>query len=100
VDIGPFGLPVGASVEKGFMPSAVLEETGITGAVLVIGLLLALFRPIVRNGSISLFWMALVCLFVNFGEMVFFSVGGLGMLFWVLMAFAYTYAEAPIEPLT
>lgn len=92
IQTGAFGLPTGASVEKGFMPTAVLEETGIVGAILVIVLLLALFAPIVRRGDIMLFWIAATCVLINFGEMVFFSLGGMGMYFWFVMALCYVLA--------
>jgi hypothetical protein len=92
IEIGAFGLPVGASVEKGFMPSAVLEETGVIGAALVIILLAMLLWPVVARGSITLFWMVLSCLLINLGEMVFFSVGGMGFLLWIFTAFCYAFA--------
>lgn len=92
VETGFMGLPIGASVEKGFMPSAVLEETGIIGTALVIWLLISLLKPVIRNGSLTLFWMIVVCLLVNLGEMIFFSLGGMGFFFWLIMGFCYTYA--------
>jgi hypothetical protein len=98
IETGAFGLPVGASVEKGFMPSAVLEETGVIGAALTIVLLTMLLWPVVARGNITLFWMALSCLLINLGEMVFFSVGHMGFLLWIFMAFCYAYAWfAPAE---
>ena len=94
VETGFLGLPTGASVEKGFMPSAVLEETGITGAFFVVLLLITLIRPVLQYGGISLFWMLMTCVMINAGEMVFFSVGGMGLYIWLLMAFCYTYAAS------
>jgi len=74
-----FGLPVGAPVEKGVMPIAVLEELGIVGFVMVGGWLsLATYRA-ARGGVIPLAVMGTV-LFLNFGEATFFSPGGVGML--------------------
>lgn len=94
------GLPIGASVEKGFMPSAVLEETGIPGAFLVTLLLFALFAPVVRHPDPMIFWMMASCLLVNFGEMVFFSVGGMGLYFWIVMAFCHVSVlqDGPFAP--
>ena len=89
IETGPLGIPLGASVEKGFMPSAVLEETGITGGVLVLVLIFSLMRPIIKTGRIFSFWIFTACLLINLGEMVFFSVGGMGMFLWILMAFCY-----------
>lgn len=96
VETGAFGLPVGASVEKGFMPSAVLEETGIVGAILVVLMIGYLIWPVIHGAPLALFWMLLTSLLVNFGEMVFFSVGGMGFYFWIIMAFCYTYAVASL----
>ncbi|MCS3697025.1 O-antigen ligase family protein [Salinibacter ruber] len=89
---GPYGIPLSASVEKGFMPTAVLEETGLIGAALTILLLIFLFVPILQHPDPTLFWMAAASLFVNFGEMVFFSVGGMGFFFWFVMAFCHVAA--------
>ena len=86
---GPLGIPVSASVEKGFMPTAVLEEVGIVGAFLVVGLLLFLFMPAIKQREPTIFWIMACCLFINFGEMVFFSVGGMGFFFWVMLSLGY-----------
>lgn len=96
VQTGAFGMPVGASVEKGFMPSAVLEETGVVGAILVLLMLVALVRPVIRSAPLPIFWMLLTSILINFGEMVFFSVGGMGFHFWIIMAFCHTYAIASL----
>ena len=90
---GPLGLPVGASVEKGFLPSAVLEETGIPGALIIIFVFGALMRPVWRRGSITAFWILLSSLIVNAGEMVFFSFGEKGLYFWLLIGFAQVLAQ-------
>lgn len=89
---GPYGIPLSASVEKGFMPTAVLEETGIVGAVLTLVLLIVLFAPVVQYPDPTLFWVIATCLFLNFGEMVFFSVGGMGFFLWFVMAFCHVAA--------
>lgn len=89
---GALGIPLSASVEKGFMPTAVLEETGIIGAILTIVLLLFLVAPVLRHPDPTLFWIMATCLLVNFGEMVFFSIGGLGFFLWFMMSFCYVAA--------
>jgi len=80
-------LPVAASIEKGVMPLAVLEELGIVGFVLVAGWLWVLFRLCARGyvGSLAVYFTILLS---NFGESVFFSPGGLGMLQLVLLGWA------------
>jgi hypothetical protein len=92
IERGPYGIPLSASVEKGFMPTAVLEETGIVGAFLTVVLLAFLFAPVVQHPDPTLFWAMTTCLFVNFGEMVFFSVGGMGFFLWFVMAFCHVAA--------
>ena len=89
---GPYGLPLSASVEKGFMPTAVLEETGLLGALLTLVLIAALVRPTLSHPDPTLFWGMATALCVNFGEMVFFSVGGMGLFLWFVMAFCHVAA--------
>jgi len=91
-EYGPTGIPISATVEKGFMPTAVLEETGIVGAILLSIFLIMLIGPVVRNGTPTLLWMMLSGLFVNLGEMIFFSFGGMGFFFWIVYGFCYATA--------
>jgi hypothetical protein len=86
------GLPTSASVEKGFMPTAVLEESGLIGAALVILLLVALAGPVVLRGRAHVCWLFWACLLINCGEMVFFSMGGLGMQLWLVLGLANSSA--------
>jgi len=95
---GPYGIPLSASVEKGFMPTAVLEETGIVGALLTLLLLIFLFTPALQHPDPTLFWMMATCLFLNFGEMVFFSIGGMGFFLWFVMAFCHAAALKSPSP--
>ena len=84
------GIPISAPVEKGFLPTAILEEVGMAGAIM---LLFLMFRMIGQaSAQRDIRWLTLLytCIFVNLGEMVFFSSGGIGMFFWVLMALACT----------
>ncbi len=79
------GIPISAPVEKGFIPTALLEEVGVVGALCFFYLIAALCRYTVR--AVDIRWSAVFfsCLFVNLGEMVFFSAGGIGIFYWVLM---------------
>ena len=81
------GLPVQAAVEKGTMPLAILEEVGIFGFLLTVGFLAVLVRAAGRNGVVAVS-VLLTALLVNFGESIFFSPGGMGMLLLVLVAWA------------
>lgn len=91
---GPLGIPTSATVEKGFMPTAVLEETGIVGAVLILTLLGFLIAPVMWYGDIVAFWMLSTALLVNFGEMIFFTMGGNGLYLWIMMGFCYCWSVA------
>lgn len=94
----PFlGLPVGASVEKGFALIALLEEVGLIGFVLFIALVGSLLWPTFRSkASIAPIALALGALLVNFGESIFFAMGGSGLLVWLLLGAARVMSyEAP-----
>jgi hypothetical protein len=92
VERGPLGLPIRATVEKGFMPTAVLEETGIIGALLVLVLLAFLVVPVARYGSLVAFWVLSTALLLNLGEMIFFTMGGNGLYLWLVMGFCYCWS--------
>lgn len=82
------GLPISAPVEKGFLPTAVLEEVGVVGALLFLVLIGGLVRQAYLTGDQVWTAVLLTCLFVNLGEAVFFSVGGIGLIFWLWMGLA------------
>jgi hypothetical protein len=84
-----FGLPLSALVEKGVMPVAVVEELGIFGALAVLGWMLVVLRRGARAG-VQQFAVLITLVLVNFGESMFFSVGGMGMLLLILLAGAVT----------
>lgn len=86
-----FGLPVGAPIEKGVMPLAVVEELGIPGAMLVFAWLWMLIRRSARAGFASL-TVITTALVINLGENIFFSAGGMGLLLMVLVTWAATPA--------
>lgn len=89
-----WGIPTGASVEKGVMPLAVVEELGVPGAVLVAIWLGVILRRAAQNGFVAsaVAWTALT---TNMGEATLFSPGGLGM----LMLIAITWANSDSRPL-
>lgn len=98
LETGPMGIPVSASVEKGFMPSAVLEETGIIGAILILVVLGYLFAPAIRQGDIIAFWILATAVLINFGEMIFFTMGGNGLYLWIMMGFCYCWSLQGLPP--
>jgi len=85
-----YGIPVSASEEKGFMPTAVLEEVGLVGAVLLLILLGVLSWPVVQWGGMAINWMFWTTLAINGGAAVFFSLGGLGLVMWIIIGFCFS----------
>lgn len=83
------GLPISAVVEKGVMPMAVVEELGVIGAIAIFMWFLEVLRRGARCGA-SQFAVLITVLFVNLGESMFFSVGGMGMLLLILLTGAVT----------
>lgn len=74
-----------APTEKGFIPTAVLEEIGIIGAVFFIVFLFLLFRKLVQDENIIGFGVLAGFLIQNLGEMMFFSFGGAGLFSWSIV---------------
>jgi len=83
-----FGLPVGASVEKGLLLTAILEEVGIVGSIFFGLMLFMILRPLLRRSPLPMIWMALTAICVNVGESVFFAVGGMGLFMWLIIGYA------------
>jgi hypothetical protein len=83
------GIPIGAPVEQGFLPLAVLTQVGILGALPLVLFLLTLATPIVKYAEAPIAMLFWTTLCMNFGEMVFFGSGGLGMQMWLLLALCY-----------
>ena len=81
-----FGIPLSAPVEKGFLPTMVLEEVGIVGGLALAPLMILLTKKALRNHDprwVATFFAAIL---VNNGEAVFFSVNGNGLFFWCVIA--------------
>lgn len=79
------GIPISAAVEKGFLPTAVLEEVGIVGMFAFIYLIVSLTRSALRTKDAGFICLYFSCLFINIGEAVFFAVGGMGIFYWSLI---------------
>lgn len=89
------GLPISAPVEKGFAFVAIFEEVGVIGVSILAGLLVRLISPLfVRRGNMAVRALGLTALFTNFGEAIFFSFGGNGMLVWLLICAAVTISQS------
>lgn len=84
-----FNLPVMATVEKGVMPVAVLEELGLPLGIVVYVWLIYLFVLAGRGGAVS-FATFSAAVAVNAAEAIFFSPGGAGLFFLTLTGMAVT----------
>jgi hypothetical protein len=84
-----FNLPIMATVEKGVMPVAVIEELGMPLGVLVYLWFGVLFILAAKGGAVSLAIFS-ATIAVNFAEAMFFSPGGAGLFFLVIASMAVT----------
>lgn len=73
-----------APIEKGFLPVAILEETGLIGTFFFVIFLLAYLRYLARNVNIPGIALFVTFLIVNCGEAMLFAVGGHGGFGWLL----------------
>lgn len=92
-----FGLPVMATVEKGVMPVALVEEVGWPVALLFVPWFAALLWRAIRAGP-RYAGVCAAALTLNLSEAVFFSPGGGGMLVQLLVAMAATAAPPRDRP--
>ena len=91
------GIPISAPVEKGFLPTAILEEGGALGGALLALLIACLCRRAWRNTDLRWRAMFIACLGINIGECVFMSPGGIGIFDWVLLSLAmFSYRTGPV----
>lgn len=84
-----FNLPIMATVEKGVMPIAVLEELGIPLGMIVYLWFVCLFLLAASGGAVALATFT-AALAVNAAEACFFSPGGGGLFFLVIACMAVT----------
>ncbi len=97
VDRDPvLGLPISASIEKGVLPLAVLEEVGIIGFAAVAVWVWLLMRRSSRGGVAPLA-VALTALLLNMGESTLFSPGGLGLLSLILLGWAFASGQTRMK---
>jgi len=80
------GLPTSAPTEQGFLPLAVLVQLGVIGTVPLVLFIATLAFPVAKHAAPAVVALFCTALFVNFGEMIFFSTGALGMHMWLLIA--------------
>jgi len=74
-----------APAEKGFLPTAVLEEGGVVGAIAFVLFLTLFLRELVRQRNVPGMVGFITFLATNFGEVSIFSPGGPGAFGWVMV---------------
>lgn len=75
-----------APVEKGFLPTAILEQSGIIGAVFFVISLLALIGHLWSQLNVPGLVLLAGFLTLNLGEVMYFGVAGHGAFAWLLVA--------------
>jgi hypothetical protein len=91
------GIPISAPIEKGFLPTAILQEGGALGGALLLLIIGSLCRRAWRNTDLRWRAMFVACLGINVGECVFMSPGGIGMFDWLLLTLAmFSYRSQPL----
>jgi hypothetical protein len=89
------GVPLSAPVEQGFLPLASVAQLGIIGSLFVLPVPFLMFgRARQESGETAALFAAV--LGVNLGEMIFYSVGGLGLFMWILLML---FAAGDVFPL-
>ncbi len=88
-----------ASTEKGFLPTAVLEEVGVIGSVFFVGFVLSLLAWLLRSRRYLGLATFIALLVVNLGEMVFFAFGGMATLCWAVVGMALAAGNAHVQAL-
>jgi hypothetical protein len=78
------GIPISAPVEQGFLPLATVAQIGLVGSPFMFLFLLEIYR-LARADSAEISALFAAVLGVNLGEMIFYSVGGLGIIMWVVL---------------
>lgn len=79
------GIPISAAVEKGFLPTALLEEVGILGAIPFLFMMYSIIKLVLKNKAPSWVCMFFASIFINIGEFVFFSTAAMGIFYWIIM---------------
>ena len=74
-----------APSEKCFIPTAILHELGIVGAFAFIYFLSSITIWAIKNKYLNFTFLLYGFILVNFGEYIFFSVGGAGCLAWLVL---------------
>lgn len=74
-----------APVEKGFLPTAILEQSGVIGAAFFVLTIVSLLAYLVKTVNVPGIVMFVAFLAVNFGEVMYFGVAGHGSFGWLMV---------------
>jgi hypothetical protein len=77
-----------APTEKGFLPTAILEEVGIIGTLCFVSFLILFFHTYWRRRNVVVLGVMACFLLLNLGEMMFFAFGGMGGYCWSIIGAA------------
>jgi len=86
-----------APIEKGFLPTAILEETGILGTFFFVVFILGFLGYLIGQRNIPATTVFLSVLFTNLGEVSLFALGGPGQLGWILTGAAMILGDHCFE---
>jgi len=86
-----------APIEKGFLPLAVLEETGVIGPFFFLVFLVTYMRSLGDELYMPGLAMFLTLLAVNCGESMFFALGGHGSFGWLLFTAGTQLGDRCVE---
>ncbi len=90
------GLPVSIPYQKGFIGTAVLEEVGVIGLLLLLALIFSQYWSIYKSRNAGALLLFFTVIFVNMGEYIYFASGGIGLLAHIAVAVALVSAEKTI----
>jgi hypothetical protein len=86
-----------APTEKGFLPTALLEEVGIVGTFFFVVFLISFFMKYWKARNIIALAMMVCFLLLNFGEMMFFALGGMGLYCWSMVGAGISLGDRVVE---
>ena len=78
------GFILSAPIEKGFMPTMILGEGGLVGAIAFLFFLFCFWYGCQKKGYVATWTLFVVFLTTNFAEATFFSPGGMGGILWLV----------------
>lgn len=86
-----------APTEKGFLPTAVLEETGVLGAACFAIFVLSFAWKYWKKRNIVAIGIMVCFLLLNLGEMMFFALGGMGLYCWSILGAGISLGDRVVK---